>query len=185
MNQYALVKYLNWIIPGFFFQAKYSNSVLVLKTNAFFLYNLVFFLKHHSVLKLNFLVDICVYDFLDPYYRFWVIYVLRSSVTNTLVYVKLNQPYGKFLPTLVGLHQCANWLEREIWDMFGIFILEHPDLRRLLTDYGFVGHPLRKDFPLSGFTELFYDEHFKRLNYVPIELSQECRTFNFNTPWLK
>ena len=85
--------------------------------------------------------------------------------------------------SIVDIYQSANWLEREVWDMNGIYIEQHPDLRRILTDYGFEGYPLRKDFPLSGYTEVRYDDSQKRVIYEPLELSQEFRVFNFNSPW--
>ena len=108
---------------------------------------------------------------------------MLSIVHNSRIRVKTYTDEVNPLFSIVTLFPCANWWEREIWDLFGIFFYTHPDLRRILTDYGFEGHPLRKDFPLSGFFELRYDEDQRVVVCDPIELSQEFRMFNFGTPW--
>ena len=114
---------------------------------------------------------------------FELIYCLLSTKYNSRIKVKTFVDEFTPVESIVDLYQSANWLEREVWDMNGIYIEQHPDLRRILTDYGFEGYPLRKDFPLSGYTEVRYDDSQKRVISEPIELSQEFRVFNFNSPW--
>ena len=112
-----------------------------------------------------------------------LIYFLLSTKYNSRIKIKTFVDELTPVESIVDLYQSANWLEREVWDMNGIYIEQHPDLRRILTDYGFEGYPLRKDFPLSGYTEVRYDDSQKRVISEPIELSQEFRVFNFNSPW--
>ena len=140
-------------------------------------------LKLHFSYQYQLLTAISGVDFLGKDYRFSVVYDLLSLVYNNRVRVKI------FLNEITSITSCidifinSNWWEREVWDLFGIYFDKHPDLRRILTDYGFEGHPMRKDFPLSGFIEVRYDEAKKRVVAETIELSQEFRLFNFTTPW--
>ena len=112
-----------------------------------------------------------------------MIYCLLSTKYNSRIKIKTFVDEFTPVESIVDIYQSANWLEREVWDMNGIYIEQHPDLRRILTDYGFEGYPLRKDFPLSGYTEVRYDDSQKRVISEPIELTQEFRVFNFNSPW--
>jgi len=141
------------------------------------------FLKRDEGFLFKILIDIFVVDYFQSENRFEVIYSLLSLKYDTRI--KLKARIDEFTPvfSIVNLYLNANWLEREIWDMHGIFIDEHPDLRRILTDYGFEGYPLRKDFPVSGYTESRYDDSQKRVISESLELSQELRIFNFNSPW--
>jgi len=145
--------------------------------------NVLFYLKNDEQCLYKVLIDIFVVDYIESEKRFDVIYSLLSVKYNTRIKVKVC--ISEFTPVVstVGLYSNANWLEREIWDMHGIFVDEHPDLRRILTDYGFEGYPLRKDFPLSGYTEVRYDESQKRVITEPLELTQEFRVFNFKSLW--
>ncbi len=129
------------------------------------------------------LVDIAGVDYPDREPRFEIVYNLLSLSNNQRVMVKVRTGEETPVPTVTGVFNSAHWFEREIWDLFGIFFSGHPDLRRILTDYGFEGHPLRKDFPLTGYTELRYDIEEKRVVYEPVRLTQDFRSFDFTSPW--
>jgi len=129
------------------------------------------------------LVDVTAVDYPSRAKRFDVVYHLLSVQYNTRLRVKTMVDELTPVHSLTSLYPSANWFEREVWDMFGICFLHHPDLRRILTDYGFQGHPLRKDFPLSGYVEFRYDDSKKRVVAEPVELSQEFRYFDFASPW--
>jgi NADH-quinone oxidoreductase subunit C len=129
------------------------------------------------------LVDLCGVDYPERAERFEVVYNLLSLKHNRRIRVKVTTDEETPVPSVVGVHSTAGWFEREAWDMYGIFFADNPDLRRILTDYGFEGHPLRKDFPLTGFVEVRYDEDQKRVVYEPVKLKQEFRSFDFLSPW--
>jgi|TARA_A100001035_G_C27728254_1_gene475485 NADH dehydrogenase (ubiquinone) Fe-S protein 3 len=140
-------------------------------------------LKLHFGYQYHLLSSISGVDFLGKDYRFSVVYDLLSLTFNSRIRVKVFVNEITPLPSAVDIFINANWWEREVWDMYGLYFDNHPDLRRILTDYGFEGHPMRKDFPLSGYVEFRYDENTKRVIGEPIELTQEFRTFNFEMPW--
>ena len=146
---------------------------------------ILFFLKNHTNSQFKILSEICAVDYINKKKRFEIIYNLLSIRFNSRLKVKISLNELQPIDSIIEIYKSANWSEREIWDMFGIFFSNHPDLRRILTDYGFEGHPLRKDFPLSGFLEIFYNELKKRVVYKPINLSQQYRLFEFNNPWYK
>jgi NADH-quinone oxidoreductase subunit C len=129
------------------------------------------------------LIDVTAVDWPQRPKRFDVVYHLLSTRSNARVRVKTQVDEATSVPTIVPLFPAANWFEREAFDMYGVTFSDHPDLRRLLTDYGFSGHPLRKDFPLTGFVELRYDDEQKRVVYQPVKLVQEFRDFDFMSPW--
>ncbi len=129
------------------------------------------------------LVDLCGVDYPDRPQRFEVVYNLLSLKHNRRIRVKVATDETQPVPSVVGVFSAANWYEREAWDLYGIYFSDHPDLRRLLTDYGFEGHPMRKDFPLTGYVEVRYDEDQKRVVYEPVKLKQEFRSFDFLSPW--
>jgi NADH-quinone oxidoreductase subunit C len=129
------------------------------------------------------LMDITAVDFPDRAERFEVVYNLLSLKHNQRIRVKVAADDTTPVPSVTGLFSAANWYERETWDLFGVFFSGHPDLRRILTDYGFEGHPMRKDFPLTGYVEVRYDEEQKRVVYEPVKLTQEFRNFDFMSPW--
>lgn len=145
--------------------------------------DLVGFLKKNSECQFTTLVDITAVDYPGREKRFDVVYHLLSMNLNQRVRVKVYLAEDEMVPTLISLFPSANWFEREVFDMYGIPFAGHPDLRRILTDYGFKGHPLRKDFPLTGFNEVRYDEVQKKVVYEPVELVQEFRDFDFESPW--
>jgi NADH-quinone oxidoreductase subunit C len=129
------------------------------------------------------LIDICGVDYPEREQRFDVVYHLLSPRQNLRLRVKCAVDAATLLPSVVELFACANWYEREAYDMYGILFSGHPDLRRILTDYGFQGYPLRKDFPLTGYVEVRYDDAQKRVVYEPVRLPQEFRSFDFLSPW--
>jgi len=129
------------------------------------------------------MTDLCAVDYPERKARFEIVYNLISIRYNTRIRVKTSVDEVTPVDSVCDIFQAANWWEREVWDLFGVFFSNHPDLRRILTDYGFEGHPLRKDFPLSGYVEVRYDETQKRVVCEPVELSQEFRAFDFSSPW--
>lgn len=129
------------------------------------------------------LMDVCGVDYPERENRFEVVYNLLSLVHNNRARVKIETDENTPVPSVTGVFPAANWFERETWDLFGVYFSDHPDLRRILTDYGFEGHPLRKDFPLTGYVEVRYDDEQKRVVYEPVKLTQEFRSFDFLSPW--
>lgn len=129
------------------------------------------------------LLDLCGVDYPDRRERFEVVYHLLSMTRNARVRVKVSTDEVKPVPTAVEVYPAAGWFEREAFDMYGMLFEGNPDMRRLLTDYGFEGHPLRKDFPMTGYVEVRYDEEQKRVVYEPVKLTQEFRQFDFLSPW--
>lgn len=140
-------------------------------------------LRDDSNCRFHQLMDICGVDYADESPRFEIVYNLLSMTHNMRIRVKLRTDEDDPVPSVCGVFSTANWFEREVWDMYGVFFSDHPDLRRLLTDYGFEGHPLRKDFPLTGYVEVRYDDEQKRVVYEPVKLTQEFRNFDFESPW--
>lgn len=141
------------------------------------------FLRNDPTCRFSSLVDITAVDYPDRPKRFDVVYHFLSMYQNQRIRLRASIRADEMVPSIVVVHPSANWFEREVFDMFGIIFSGHPDLRRLLTDYGFRGHPLRKDFPTSGYTEVRYDEVQKRVVYEPVSLVQEYRQFDFMSPW--
>jgi len=133
--------------------------------------------------KFSSLVDITAVDYPSREKRFEVVYHLLSMHTNQRIRIKASIHEDEVVPSITSIHPSADWFEREVFDMYGIMFSGHPDLRRILTDYGFKGYPLRKDFPTTGYTELRYDEVEKRVVYEPVSLVQEYRQFDFMSPW--
>ncbi|MGE4061730.1 MAG: NADH-quinone oxidoreductase subunit C [Rhodospirillaceae bacterium] len=157
--------------------------------------DLVAFVKRASIVKVvralrddpklmfTQLIDITAVDYPQRPERFEVVYHLLAMSTNQRIRLKLTVGEETPVPSVTSVFPCADWLEREVWDMFGVFFEDHPDLRRILTDYGFEGHPLRKEFPLTGYVEVRYDVEQKRVIYEPVKLQQDFRTFDFLSPW--
>lgn len=150
-----------------------QNSIV-----AFFSY-----LKTDATCRFSTLIDITAVDYPARERRFDVVYHLLSMYQNHRLRVRLEAREEDVIPSITGVFPSANWFEREVFDMFGLLFSGHPDLRRILTDYGFRGHPLRKDFPTTGYTEVRYDEEQKRVVYEPVSLVQEYRQFDFMSPW--
>jgi NADH/F420H2 dehydrogenase subunit C len=141
------------------------------------------YIKNHTNIQMKVLLDITAVDYPTRKQRFEVVYHLLSVQYNTRLRVKTSVDEMTALPSIGTIYPTAGWFEREVWDLFGIFFSNHSDLRRILTDYGFEGHPLRKDFPLSGYIEARYDESEKRVLLEPIEMAQDFRFFEFANPW--
>nr|UQW93822.1 NADH dehydrogenase subunit 9 [Balamuthia mandrillaris] len=144
---------------------------------------LVLFLRKHATTGIDQLIDLCSVDFIGHRKRFGLFYIFSSTKFKYRIYVRSFLSESSSFSSLSFLFKNALWLEREVWDMFGIFFHGHPDLRRILTDYGFDGYPLRKNFPLTGYIELRYDDERMHIVYEPIELAQNFRYFNFLSPW--
>lgn len=156
---------------------------LTVTIQAAHLESFVQFLKEDAACRFSSLVDITAVDYPDQAQRFELVYHFLSMYQNQRIRVKLAVADGDITPSINAIYPAANWFEREVYDMFGLMFSGHPDLRRLLTDYGFRGHPLRKDFPTTGYTEVRYDEAQKRVVYEPVSLVQEYRQFDFLSPW--
>lgn len=179
-----IYKNLIWVAPKFFFNIRYLNfnffEVLV-KKNSFL--KTIIILKNSSLFNTDALVDIFVYDVPGKKNRFCFFFFFRSYNYNFNILLKMYVKELEYLNSISILYSSADWLEREVWDMYGIFFLKHPNLRRILTDYNFSGHPLRKDFPMSGFKEVYHDDIQKRIVFVPVELAQEYRNYKLHTIW--
>jgi NADH:ubiquinone oxidoreductase subunit C len=147
------------------------------------LYPIIFFLNKHTLLQCKSLLDIICYDVIDKTQRFCIVYnILSVRYSVRIRVISRVSTVGKVL-SLLGMYRVSGWCEREVFDFFGIFFFENKDLRRILTDYGFKGFPLRKNFPLTGFLDTYYDDSQKRICYRTLELSQEYRDFNFKSTW--
>jgi NADH-quinone oxidoreductase subunit C len=156
---------------------------LVLEVPANDIIKTLLFLRDDAGCQFTQLMDVCGVDYLERESRFEVVYQLLSLVHNSRIRIKVHTNETTPVPSVVEVFSSAGWLEREVWDMYGVYFSGHPDLRRILSDYGFEGHAQRKDFPLSGYVELSYDEAEKRVVYAPVKLDQEFRTFDFTSPW--
>ncbi len=181
INKYG--KYLLNTMPNHIDEVVIINNELILHTTPNRLIELVIFLKDHSNCQFKSIIDICGVDFPHREKRFEVVYHFLSLVHNFRIRLKLFVNETTSVPSITNLFRGANWYEREAWDLYGIFFSNHPDLRRILTDYGFEGFPMRKDFPLTGYVEVRYDDEQKRVVYEPLEITQEFRNFEFISPW--
>lgn len=170
-------------VPKWIKYLVYSRNEIVLYILPEYLLYLLTFLKNHVNTQFKLLIDITAVDYPSRLMRFELVYNLLSIQHNARIRIKTTIDEITPISSVTQLYSSAGWWEREVWDMFGIFFSNHPDLRRILTDYGFQGHPLRKDFPLSGFVEVRYDDSEKRVINSPIELTQEFRYFDFASPW--
>ena len=178
-----LAKYIETNLSDSLLSIEWEKDELVLRTQRQTLITVMAFLKDDSKCLFKTLVDLCGVDYPEDEDRLEVVYNLLSLKRNMRIRVKVRTDTASAVPSLSNLFLSAEWNEREAWDMYGIFFSDHPDLRRLLTDYGFEGHPLRKDFPLTGYVEVRYDDEQKRVVYDPVKLTQEFRTFDFLSPW--
>ena len=143
----------------------------------------ILFLKTNDKCLFKQLVDITAVDYPEKEKRFKIVYLLLSHENNLRIIINVNIEEKEIVPSITKIFPSANWMEREVFDMYGISFKDHPDLRRILTDYGFEGHPLRKDFPLTGHNEVRYSEDKKKVIYEPVKLDQEYRDFDFASPW--
>ena len=160
-----------------------ENSELCIETDENNLLDVIQFLKSNEKCKFRQLIDIAGVDYPGEEKRFQLVYLFLSHQYNTRIKVLVKFQPGQIINSLTKIFPSANWMEREVFDMYGIKFKNHPDLRRILTDYGFKGHPLRKDFPLTGFNEVRYSEKDKKVIYEPVKLEQNYRNFDFESPW--
>ena len=160
-----------------------KNSELTIEINENDLIEVIQFLKSNERCKFRQLIDIAGVDYPDSEKRFQLVYLLLSHQNNIRIKVSTQFQLNQIINSITKIFPSANWMEREVFDMYGIKFKNHPDLRRILTDYGFEGHPLRKDFPLTGFNEVRYSEKEKKVIYEPVKLEQNYRNFDFESPW--
>ena len=179
----ALAEYLAAGLPDAVTGTEIRHDELCLQVERTALPRVLGFLRDDPKCRFTLLCDICGVDYPDRPLRFEVVYNLLSMRHNQRIRLKVETDEEQPVPSVVGLFSCAGWWEREAWDLFGIYFADNPDLRRILTDYGFEGHPLRKDFPLTGYVEVRYDEDQKAVVYEPVRLQQEFRNFDFLSPW--
>ena len=170
-------------LPEEVLDARINYDELTLRVRRADIVKVLSFLRSDQNCQFTQLMDVTGVDFPEREERFEVVYHLLSPRHNQRIRVKLATDETTPVPSVVGVFSSAEWNERECWDMYGVFFSDHPDLRRILTDYGFEGHPLRKDFPLTGYVEVRYDEDQKRVVYEPVKLVQEYRSFDFLSPW--
>ncbi len=160
-----------------------KNNELTIEINENDLIEVIQFLKSNEKCKFRQLIDIAGVDYPDSEKRFQLVYLLLSHQNNIRIKVSIQFQLNQIINSITKIFPSANWMEREVFDMYGIKFKNHPDLRRILTDYGFKGHPLRKDFPLTGFNEVRYSEKEKKVIYEPVKLEQNYRNFDFESPW--
>ena len=163
--------------------SKIENNELLVETEEAELLEVVQFLKSNEKCKFRQLIDIAGVDYPENEKRFELIYLFLSHEHNLRIKLLIKFQINQTIVSLTKIFPSANWMEREVFDMYGIKFKNHPDLRRILTDYGFKGHPLRKDFPLTGFNEVRYSEKDKKVIYEPVKLEQNYRNFDFSSPW--
>jgi NADH-quinone oxidoreductase subunit C len=178
-----LGEYVADALPGEVLGFEVALDELAVDVRAATIVRTLTFLRDDANCQFQQVMDICGVDRPDREKRFEVVYNLLSLKHNQRLRLRLSVGEDEVVPSVTGVFNAAGWWEREVWDMFGIPFSGHPDLRRILTDYGFEGHPLRKDFPLSGYVEMRYDDEQKRVVYEPVKLTQEFRRFDFLSPW--
>ena len=163
--------------------SKINHDQLYFKIDHEDLINVIIFLKSNEETKFKQLIDITAVDFPEDKKRFKIVYLLLSHENNSRVIIEYLINENEVIPSVTSIFPSANWMEREVFDMYGVKFKDHPDLRRILTDYGFDGHPLRKDFPLTGHNEVRYSEDEKKVIYEPVKLEQNYRNFDYESPW--
>jgi NADH-quinone oxidoreductase subunit C len=178
-----LGEYISTALTQEVLKADVAKGELILTVQAAAIQKVLTFLRDDANCLFKQLVDLCGVDYPEREQRFEVVYNLLSMKHNQRIRVKLSTDEDSPVPTVTTVFSSAGWYERETWDMYGVAFSDNPDLRRILTDYGFDGHPLRKDFPLTGFVELRYDNAQKRVVYEPVKLTQDFRNFDFLSPW--
>jgi len=182
-NLNKLEKLINSELSNKIYGSEIKFEELLFKTSVGEIIEVIKFLKHDDRFKFKQLIDIAAIDYPNDEKRFELVYLLLSIENNIRVKISIKFELNEKIPSIVKIFPSANWMEREIFDMYGIKFTNHPDLRRILTDYNFKGHPLRKDFPLTGFNEVRYSEKEKKVIYEPVKLEQNYRNFDFSSPW--
>jgi NADH-quinone oxidoreductase subunit C len=169
--------------PGEALGVEIQHGQLIVRVKREAIASMMIFLRDDPKCLFKVMADLCGVDYPDRPERFEVVYNLLSLKLNQRIRIKVTADEESLVPSITGVYSAAGWFEREAWDLYGIYFSDHPDLRRILTDYGFEGHPMRKDFPLTGYVEVRYDEEQKRVVYEPVKLKQEFRSFDFVSPW--
>lgn len=175
--------YVEGALPEEILEAEVANAELNIVAKRDAIVKVLTFLRDDVNCYFKLLMDVTAVDYPERAERFDVVYNMLSLTHNLRVRVKVRTDEDTPVPSAVDVFSTANWFEREVYDLMGIYFADHPDLRRIMCDYGFEGHPLRKDFPLTGYVELRYDDELKRVVYEPVKLTQEFRAFDFLSPW--
>jgi len=186
IETYKIVNYLTSVIPNYIekdINVTLSANEITLQTTNEKLVPLMRFLRDHYYLQYKTLISLTAVDYPSKENRFEVNYFLLSYKLNSRIIIKLQTNDVTPVNSITSVFKSANWYEREVWDLYGVFFSNHPDLRRILTDYGFEGFPFRKDFPQTGFLEVRYDDEKKHVLYEPVQMAQEFRSFDFVSPW--
>ena len=183
MTVYDLEKTVNSGLPNTVKKTKINYDQLFIETNIKTLYSIILYLKTNNKCRFRQLIDITAVDYPEREQRFKIVYLLLSHENNLRIIINISIDEKTSAPSITKIFPSANWMEREVFDMYGISFKDHPDLRRILTDYGFEGYPLRKDFPLTGHTEVRYSEDKKKVISEPVRLDQQYRDFDFESPW--
>ena len=179
----SLEKIINSELTSKIISSKIKHNQILITIDDNNLIEVLLFLKTNSTTKFRQLIEITAVDFPQKDKRFRMVYLLLSHETNSRIVIYYNIKEGEIVPSITSIYPSANWMEREVFDMYGIEFKDHPDLRRILTDYNFKGHPLRKDFPLTGHNEVRYSEEEKKVIYEPVKLEQNYRNFDYESPW--
>ena len=178
-----LEKFINSELASKIQKSIIEQNEFLIEINESDLIEVVQFLKSNEKLKFRQLIDIAGVDYPEEEKRFQLVYLFLSHENNNRIKISIRFQIDQIISSITKIFPSANWMEREVFDMYGIKFKNHPDLRRILTDYGFKGHPLRKDFPLTGFNEVRYSEKEKKVIYEPVKLEQNYRNFDFESPW--
>ena len=183
MTVYDLERTVNSSLTTTVKISKINFGQLFIEIDIEALYSTILYLKTNNKCRFKQLIDITAVDYPEKEKRFKLVYLLLSHENNLRILININIDEKTHVPSITKIFPSANWMEREVFDMYGISFKDHPDLRRILTDYGFKGYPLRKDFPLTGHTEVRYSEEHKKVVSEPVKLDQEYRNFDFESPW--
>jgi len=183
MTVYDLERTVNSSLTTTVKISKINFGQLFIEIDIEALYSTILYLKTNNKCRFKQLIDITAVDYPEKEKRFKLVYLLLSHENNLRILININIDEKLHVPSITKIFPSANWMEREVFDMYGISFKNHPDLRRILTDYGFKGYPLRKDFPLTGHTEVRYSEEHKKVVSEPVKLDQEYRNFDFESPW--
>ena len=182
-NLKSLEKTINSELTSKIINSRIDHNQIYIEIQDNDLTEVILFLKTNSKTKFRQLIDITAVDYPSRDRRFKMVYLLLSHETNSRIVINYSIKEGEIVSSLTSIFPSANWMEREVFDMYGIEFKNHPDLRRILTDYNFKGHPLRKDFPLTGHNEVRYSEDEKKVVYEPVKLEQNYRNFDYESPW--
>ena len=178
-----LEKIINSELTSKIIRSKIKHNQILITIDENNLIEVLLFLKTNTVTKFRQLIEVTAVDYPEKEQRFRMVYLLLSHENNSRIVIDYYIKEKKIVPSITNIFPSANWMEREVFDMYGIEFKDHPDLRRILTDYNFEGHPLRKDFPLTGHNEVRYSEEHKKVIYEPVKLEQNYRNFDYESPW--